>query len=70
MAWAEFHGPPGGAVGAGLDRVILHRLAIATVRSFLSRIVETITSPAAAFHPGEPAVSPDAAANRLAPESS
>ncbi len=61
--------PPGGAVGAGLDRVILHRIASATVRSFLACIAEVITSPAAAAEPAALAKSPDAPASRLAPES-
>jgi hypothetical protein len=41
----EFRGvytPPMGAVGALLDRVALHRLASATVRNFLERLVELI----------------------------
>lgn len=40
--------PPGGAAGARLDHVILHRIATATMRSFLTRITEAITSPATA----------------------
>jgi hypothetical protein len=39
------YGPPGGAVGAGLDRVLLHRIATATIRSFLARIADAIASP-------------------------
>ncbi|MEX0757375.1 MAG: hypothetical protein WD204_05450 [Acidimicrobiia bacterium] len=41
----EFRGvytPPMGPVGAILDRVALHRLAEATVRNFLERLVELI----------------------------
>ncbi len=41
----EFRGvytPPLGVVGALLDRVALHRLAEATVRNFLERLVELI----------------------------
>ena len=41
----EFRGvytPPMGPVGALLDRVALHRLASATVRNFLERLVELI----------------------------
>ncbi len=40
--------PPLGAAGAGLDRAILHRVATATMRSFVGRIAEEIASPAAA----------------------
>lgn len=41
----EFRGvytPPMGPVGALLDRVALHRLAEATVRNFLERLVELV----------------------------
>jgi hypothetical protein len=41
----EFRGvytPPMGAVGAILDRVAMHRLAEATVRNFLERLVELV----------------------------
>lgn len=34
--------PPLGAVGRGLDRVVLHRLAEATIRSFLRRLVAAL----------------------------
>jgi hypothetical protein len=37
--------PPGGAAGAWLDRTILHRVATATIRSFLYRIADAITDP-------------------------
>ncbi len=40
------YGPPGGALGAGLDRVVLHRIAAATMHSFLTRLAGAITSPA------------------------
>ena len=38
--------PPLGAVGAGLDRAILHRIATATTRTFMNRIAGAITHPA------------------------
>lgn len=41
------YGPPGGIVGAGIDRAVLHRVATATVRSFLSYITQAITDPEA-----------------------
>lgn len=34
--------PPGGAVGRGMDRLILHRLAEATVRSFLGELASRL----------------------------
>jgi hypothetical protein len=40
--------PPAGAVGAGLDRAIMHRVATATIRSLLSQITDAITHPAPA----------------------
>lgn len=36
--------PPLGSVGAGLDQAILHRVAVATIRDFLSRIGTAISS--------------------------
>ncbi len=36
--------PPLGSVGAGLDQAILHRVAVATVRDFLSRVGAAISS--------------------------
>jgi hypothetical protein len=40
------YGPPAGAIGAALDRALLHRVAAATVRSLLSRIAGAIADPA------------------------
>lgn len=37
---------PLGALGTGLDRVILHRVATATIRGFLNRVGAAITRPA------------------------
>jgi hypothetical protein len=39
--------PPAGPAGQMLDRVILHRIAAATVRSFLSRVATALGDPAA-----------------------
>jgi len=36
--------PPAGAMGAILDRTILHQVAAATIRDFLARVAETIAS--------------------------
>lgn len=40
--------PPLGSVGAGLDQAVLHRLAAATIRDFVSRIAAAIASAEAA----------------------
>jgi hypothetical protein len=40
--------PPLGAAGAGLDRVILHRLAAATARTFMNRVAGAIAHPGGA----------------------
>lgn len=37
--------PPAGSVGETLDRIILHRIAAATIRSFLSRIAAALEDP-------------------------
>jgi hypothetical protein len=42
--------PPPGGLGAGLDRVVLHRVAQATIRTFTHRIGAAIGDPA--FSPG------------------
>src|SRR5262245_41499615 len=54
LALAGAYRPPFAAVGQGLDRILLHRAASATVRSLLRRMAETIT--AAAPVAPEPAV--------------
>ena len=43
--------PPLGSLGAGLDRAILHRVAAATIRSFLNRVADAIVHPAGAAAP-------------------
>jgi hypothetical protein len=44
LALAGAYRPPFAAAGRGLDRVLLHRAASATVRSLLRRMAETITA--------------------------
>ena len=39
------YGPPAGAIGAALDRAVLHRIATATARSFLSLLVCVLADP-------------------------
>ena len=48
LALAGAYRPPFAAVGQGLDRVLLHRAASATVRSLLRRMAETIAPDGAA----------------------
>jgi hypothetical protein len=59
LALAGAYRPPFAAVGEGLDRVLLHRAASATVRSLLRRIAQTI-APAPADAP--PVTGPQPAA--------
>ena len=47
--------PPLGALGEALDRVILHRVAAATIRGFAARVAARIT--------GEPGAAAAAAPN-------
>jgi hypothetical protein len=49
------YGPPGGLVGAGLDRAILHRIAAGTVRAFLSRLGAALAEPAPGMATGSAA---------------
>jgi hypothetical protein len=44
--------PPLGAVGRRLDRLLMHRIAEATIRAFLVRLVSTL-----AAEPGAPITS-------------
>ncbi len=44
--------PPLAAVGAGLDRLILNRVANSTIRTLLGRLAEAITAPESAETPG------------------
>ena len=52
LALAGAYRPPLGAVGAGLDRAVLRRVAAATVRSFVTRVAAAIAHPAPAPEPG------------------
>ena len=61
LALAGAYRPPLGRLGAGLDQVVLHRAATATMRQLLGSVAETITSPATAGRAAEgisPAVRP------------
>jgi hypothetical protein len=46
LTLAGAYRPPLGAVGVGLDRAILHRVATATTRTFMNRIADAIAHPA------------------------
>jgi hypothetical protein len=48
IALAGSYRPPLGLVGAALDRVVLHRVAAATIRRFVNRIGEAVADPAEA----------------------
>lgn len=43
--------PPFGGIGAGLDRALLHRVAMATIADFIGRIADAIVQPAASAAP-------------------
>jgi hypothetical protein len=45
LSFAGSYRPPFGAVGAGLDRAVLRRVANATVRSLLARVADVLTLP-------------------------
>jgi hypothetical protein len=61
--------PPGGQMGAELDRAVLHHLAQATIRSFLMRVAEAIAHPAPSASRERPASTLDISPDRLAPDS-
>jgi hypothetical protein len=48
LALTGAYRPPLGRLGAGLDQVVLHRVATATMRQLLGSVAETITHPATA----------------------
>jgi hypothetical protein len=48
LALTGAYRPPLGRLGAGIDRVALHRVATATMRALLGSVAETITNPATA----------------------
>ena len=48
LALAGAYRPPLGAMGAALDRAILHRVASATIRAFLAQVARRITGQPAA----------------------
>jgi hypothetical protein len=47
LALTGTYRPPLGALGTGLDRAILHRVAAATIRAFLRRVADAIAHPPA-----------------------
>jgi hypothetical protein len=50
LAMDAAYRPPLGALGAGLDRAILHRVATATIESFVRRVADAVGSPAPLSH--------------------
>jgi hypothetical protein len=52
LAISARYRPPLGAVGRAVDRVLLHRVAEATVKDFLDRVGEAITDQAVALDEG------------------
>jgi hypothetical protein len=51
LALVGAYRPPLGGLGAGLDQAILHRVATATIRTFLGRVADAIVRPAGAVAP-------------------
>jgi hypothetical protein len=51
LALVGAYRPPLGGLGSGLDRAILHRVAAATIRTFLDRVADAIVRPAGAVAP-------------------
>jgi len=45
LSLAGSYRPPFGAVGAALDRAILHKVADATIRSLLTRVADALAGP-------------------------
>lgn len=51
LALSGAYRPPLGAIGAALDRAVLHRVAVATVQGFVTRIGNAVADPAGASAP-------------------
>jgi hypothetical protein len=51
LTLAGAYRPPLGGVGAALDRAVLHRVAVATVQRFVTRIGTAVADPAVATAP-------------------
>ena len=60
LAVSGAYRPPLGALGAGLDRAIMHRIAEATIRNFTNRIGSAIMHPATSPEAGLRAILPEA----------
>jgi hypothetical protein len=45
LSLAGVYRPPLGALGAGLDRAVFHRVADATARSLLARVADVLARP-------------------------
>ena len=56
LSVAGVYRPPLGALGEALDRVILHRVAVATIRGFMAQVAARITG-----RPGAEAAAPNGA---------
>jgi hypothetical protein len=57
LALTGSYRPPLGSLGAGLDRVILHQVATATIHALLDDIAKALTSPQLATNHGAGAIS-------------
>ena len=68
LTLAGVYRPPFGGLGAGLDRVILHRVATATVQTLTSRVAHAIAHPAGAAEGGREAAGPESAWRPPEPE--
>jgi hypothetical protein len=51
--------PPFGALGAGLDRVLMRRVAMMTIGSLLARLADALENPDAAAEPARPWLAPE-----------
>jgi hypothetical protein len=60
--------PPLGAVGAALDRAVLHRVAVATVQGFVNRVGLAVADPLSATAPEAAREAPGWVRFPLAPE--
>jgi hypothetical protein len=66
LSMAGVYRPPLGALGQALDRAVLHRVAVATVRRFVAQVAAEITAQPAGY--AAPRGGPDSAPGLSSPE--
>ncbi len=70
LTLAAAYRPPSGALGAGPDRVVLHRAAAAAIQTLVSWVAYAVAHPGGAAGAGRGNAGPEGASRRPEPETS